>query len=127
MPARWLSLNLFNAMNYTIDATGKKLGRLASEIAIILMGKNDASFERNKVSTNKVVVLNASKLAVDLKKLKTKEYERYSGYPGGLTKEMMENVIARKGYKDVLKWAVYGMLPINKLRARVIKNLTVEE
>jgi len=114
-------------MNYTIDATNKPLGRLATEVATILMGKNDASFVRNAVSQNTVTVTNASKIKVTPKKLLKKTYKRYSGYPGGLTVETMGHVSARKGYREVVALAVKGMLPDNKLKKEMLKHLTVTE
>lgn len=111
---------------YTIDAAGKKLGRVASEAAMILRGKNSPDFAPHKMSGNKVTILNASQ--VDLAAVKMdKEYTRYSGYPGGLTKETRKHLIDRKGYGEIFKKAVYGMLPGNRLRAQIMKNLTVEE
>ncbi|MEK7551964.1 MAG: 50S ribosomal protein L13 [Patescibacteria group bacterium] len=114
-------------MKYTIDAKNKKLGRLATEIAVILMGKNTPEFRRERIADAEVTVTNASKMDIDEKKLTTKKYVRYTGYPGGIRTEGMDNVVNRKGYKDVLKTAVYGMLPKNKLRAKMIKNLEVSE
>lgn len=84
-------------MKYTIDATNKSLGRLASEIAGLLMGKNSTSFTRNEVSGNTVVVTNAGKLKVSPAKLEQKTYSRYSGYPGGLTVSKMSHVVSQKG------------------------------
>ncbi len=114
-------------MEYKIDAENKKIGRIASEIATILMGKNTPDFEKHKVADNTVVVLNASKLSIDPKKLEEKEYERYSGYPGGLKFESLKRLIEKKGYGEVIKYAVYGMLPANKLRPRLMKNLITNE
>ena len=114
-------------MNYTIDATNKPLGRLATEVAAILMGKNSASFARNTVSQNTVIVTNASKIKVTPKKLLEKTYKRYSGYPGGLTVETMGHVGGRKGYREVVATAVKGMLPDNKLKKEMLKHLTVTE
>jgi len=114
-------------MKYTIDAKNKKLGRLATEIAVILMGKNTPGFRRERVADAEVEIINASKMDIDEKKLTTKKYVRYTGYPGGIKTEAMDNLVTRKGYKDVLKTAVYGMLPKNKLRAKMIKNLNVVE
>ncbi len=114
-------------MNYTIDASDKTLGRTASGIAKLLMGKDSASFERNTVAGNKVVVTNASKLKISTTKMKTKTYSSYSGYPGGLKERTMERVIEKKGYSEIFRKAVYGMLPINKLRDKMIKNLTISE
>ncbi len=114
-------------MNYTIDAEGKTLGRTASQIAKLLMGKDSATFQKNQVAKNKVSLINVSKAKIDPKKFKTKTYASYSGYPGGLKETTMERVIEKKGYSEVFKKAVYGMLPINKLRDVVIKNLTISE
>ena len=114
-------------MEYVIDATNKSLGRLATEVATKLMGKNSASFVRNKVSGNTVVVTNASKMKVSPKKLDEKTYVRYSGYPGGLKEFNMAHAISKKGYGEIVKVAVKGMLPDNKLKKDFLKNLTVTE
>jgi large subunit ribosomal protein L13 len=114
-------------MNYTVDATGKTLGRLASEVAVLLMGKNSTTFVRNSVSGNVVIVENASKIKVDPRKLEEKTYARYSGYPGGLKTPTMAQVIGKKGYREVVTIAVKGMLPDNKLKSIMMKNLTVNE
>jgi len=114
-------------MDYKIDATKRSLGRVASEATQFLMGKNLPNFERNKVAESKVHIINASKIKINLTKLKTKEYIKYSGYPGGLKKKTMEEVVAKKGYTEILKKAIYGMLPSNKLRSIIIKNLTISE
>ncbi|MES2087393.1 MAG: 50S ribosomal protein L13 [Patescibacteria group bacterium] len=114
-------------MNYTIDAKGKKLGRVASEAAIYLIGKNNPEFVRNKVSGGTVEIVNASKADINEKRLLQKKYVRYSGYPGGLKAPSMKNVIEQKGYAEIFKLAVYGMIPSNKLRPIIMKNLTVKE
>ena len=110
-----------------IDAKGKKLGRVASQVAVILMGKNLTNQQRNVVPDISVKVSNASKLQIDSKKKTEKDYTSFSGYPGGLKKESMEKLIDRKGFSEVLKLAVYGMLPSNKLRAKMLNNLTITE
>jgi len=112
---------------FTFDATDKKLGRLATEIAVILMGKNDPSYTPNNIAPHKVLVSNASKMAIDPKKMEEKKYTRYSGYPGGLKYETMERIVEKKGYSEILKKAVYGMLPGNKLRQEIMKNLIITE
>lgn len=112
---------------HTIDATGKKIGRVATEAAVFLMGKNQPGFVRNKVSGVKVEILNTSKADIDEKKLMQKRYVRYSGYPGGIKSPTMKNVIEKKGYREVFKLAVYGMLPSNKLRPIIMKNLLIKE
>ena len=112
---------------YTIDASGKPLGRIASEAAMKLMGKNKASYASNMAPQVEVKIVNASKIAVLQKKFKTKEYIRHSGYRGGLTYETMENLVKRLGYKELFRRTVSGMLPKNKLRAIMIKNLNISE
>ncbi|MDH5441990.1 MAG: 50S ribosomal protein L13 [Candidatus Nomurabacteria bacterium] len=115
-----------NTKEYTIDASGKKLGRVASEAAMILRGKNSPDFTPNKVSGNKVHVINASKIDLaDVKLLD--EYMSYSGYAGGQKRETRGHLIDRKGYAPVFEKAVYGMLASNKLRAPLMKNLTITE
>ena len=114
-------------MNYEIDATNKSLGRIATEVALILRGKNQADFERNKQPKNKVIIKNASKLKLTGNKLTGKVYRHHTGYPGGLKEARAEEVIAKKGYAEILKSAVYGMLPDNKLRKIAMLNLTIQE
>ena len=114
-------------MDYTIDAQNKKLGRLASEAAILLMGKNRADFARNTVADAKVKIVNAGKIFVTNKKMDSKIYKNYSGYPGGLKETSMKKVVAVKGMKEALRIAIKGMLPTNKLRPRIMKNLTITE
>ena len=114
-------------MKYIIDAKGKKLGRLASEIAVLLMNKNTPGFKKNEVADVSIKVTNASKLSIDARKIKDKEYNSYSGYPGGLKKKKMGNVISKKGMEFIIKKAVRGMLPNNKLRKERLKLLEVSE
>ncbi|HYC34312.1 MAG TPA: 50S ribosomal protein L13 [Candidatus Paceibacterota bacterium] len=114
-------------MEYKIDATGEKLGRVASKAATLLMGKDSVDFARNKVSENKVHIENASKISITEKKLAESVHARYSGYPGGLTKAALKQVVEKKGYAELLKHAVSGMLPKNKLRAKMLLNLKITE
>ncbi len=111
----------------TIDAKGRKLGRVASETAHILMGKDNPSFVRNKVTSPGVSVTNVGQILVDPKKIKQKKYTRYSGYPGGLKKESLGKVIKDKGMTEAFSRAVYGMLPSNKLRSQRMKLLFIQE
>src|SRR6202012_4956194 len=99
-----------------IDATNKSLGRLASEVAALLIGKDKTDFTRNNLSGNTVTVINAGKLKVTPKKLQEKFYTSYSGYPGGLKERSMAHVVEKKGYKEAITIAVKGMLPDNKLK-----------
>jgi large subunit ribosomal protein L13 len=111
----------------TIDAGGKRLGRVATEIASILIGKDRTDVVRNAVPPVSVTVTNASKLLIDEKKRGQKEYDWYSGYPGGRRNLSMEQLIARQGHAEVLRKAVYGMLPHNRLRAQRMKLLTIHD
>ncbi len=112
---------------YTIDAQNKSLGRVASEVAMILMGKDKADYRPNVVADVKVEIQNASKVKINPKNLKNKLYKRYSGYPGGLKETPMKKVIEKKGYSEIFEIAVKGMLPANKLRPLMMKNLEVTE
>lgn len=111
----------------TIDATNKKLGRIASEAAKILMGKDRADFQKNTFPKVKVHITNASKIILSEKKMRDTTYARYSGYPGGLKTPNMNKIVEDKGYAGLFQNAVYGMLPKNKLRSQMIKNLIVSE
>jgi large subunit ribosomal protein L13 len=112
---------------YTIDAKGGKLGRVASEVAKLLIGKNLTTFVRNSHPDVSVNVINASQLDVSDKKLREKTYARYSGYPGGLTKEKMARTVEKKGFSEALRKAIKGMLPKNKLQTPMLKNLIITE
>lgn len=114
-------------MNYTIDATGKSLGRLASEVAAILNAKNDVNFAKNRVADVKVVVTNAAKVKVTGSKMKESVHKSYSGYPGGLKEMPLAYVVDKKGFGELIKHAVKGMLPKNKLQDIRLKNLEVTE
>lgn len=112
---------------FKINAKGKKLGRIASEIAHVLLGKDSTDFVKNKVSDVQVVVEELNTIDISEKKMGEKEYQRYSGYPGGRKVKKMREVVAQKGLAEVLKSAVYNMLPANKLRGPRMKNLTIKE
>ncbi len=105
-----------------IDATKKPLGRLASEIAKILQGKHRADFSPEKEEVEIVEVENVDKMKISGKKLEQKVYWRHSGYPGGIKKITLKELF-EKNPKEVLRKAVWGMLPKNKLRKRRIKRL----
>jgi large subunit ribosomal protein L13 len=110
-----------------IDATNKKLGRIAQEAAMILMGKDSPDYEPNKVNTDGVHILNASKLDIDEKKKEQKKYRWYTGYPSGLKERSLSELMEKKGMKDVFEKAVFGMLPNNKLRKPRMKKLKISE
>jgi large subunit ribosomal protein L13 len=110
-----------------VDASGRVLGRVASEVAGLLMGKNKPSFLRHKYSGSPVEVVNASKLRITDKKLADIYHTRYSGVPGGLRITHGTETVEKKGLAELIKLAVYHMLPSNKLRREMMKNLTVKE
>jgi large subunit ribosomal protein L13 len=114
-------------MEYTLDAQGKSVGRVATEAAMKLMGKNTPAYKPNVAPDVSVRIVNAAQANISEKKKDEKTYERYSGYPGGLKSATMEEVIAKKGYGEVFRMAVKGMLPKNKLQSVMMKHLTVEE
>ena len=109
---------------HTIDATDKSLGRLAVEIATLLRGKQKPDFVPYKDMGDFVVVKNIKKIRITGKKLEQKMYYRHTGYVGSLKKTPM-GVLFAKNPKEVLRKAVLGMLPKNKLRAKQIKRLKV--
>lgn len=111
---------------YTIDANGKRLGKVATEAASYLIGKNSTAFARNIAPAVTVVILNASKMDVSDKKSK-EIYQSYSGYPGGRKTETLEHLGERRGYGEAVRRTVKGMLPKNKLQSVMMKNLTVTE
>lgn len=91
------------------------------------MGKNRTDFAKNTIPAVEVEVLSASGLILDSKKLRDKLYNHYSGYPGGLKRQSMQHVVDTKGAKEVLRRAVYGMLPKNKLRPKMMLNLKIKD
>jgi large subunit ribosomal protein L13 len=115
------------AKTIEIDATGKVLGRLASEVAIMLRGKYEPTFERHILSNVAVTITNASKVKFTGTKMTGKIHSKYSGYPGGLSHLSLEQLIAKKGYAEPLRLAIYGMLPSNRLRSRMMTKLTITE
>lgn len=124
-----MSTNVLSAKDikrekHHIDASGKILGRLATEIATILMGKKKSQFVPYLDTGDFVVVTNASKVKLSGKKMQNKTYTRHSGYPGGLKVETFDKIIIRKP-EFVLEHAIKGMLPHNKLGQQMIKKLRV--
>lgn len=111
----------------TIDVSGRTLGRVATEIAMSLMGKTKASFKRNVYSGMTVKVINAGKIKITSKKLDEIVHKRYSGIPGGLRIIKGTETREKKGMKELVKFATFQMLPDNKLRREMMKNLIIEE
>jgi large subunit ribosomal protein L13 len=109
---------------YVVDAEGQNLGRLATRIADQLRGKNKPQYTPHVDTGDFVVVVNAEKIAVTGKKLDEKIYYRHSGYPGGLKQRTLREQLDRRP-TEVLRVAVKGMLPKNKLAARQLTKLKI--
>ena len=109
---------------HEIDATEKTLGRLATHIATLLRGKNKPSFQPHIDGGDKVVVRNVSKIKITGQKMNQKVYYSYSGYPGGLKTKKLSTLFAVNP-ADVLRRAVFQMLPDNRLRKEMIKHLDI--
>ncbi|MFH1551480.1 MAG: 50S ribosomal protein L13 [bacterium] len=109
-------------MKHTIDAKNKILGRLAVEVANLLRGKNKTNFVPYLDVGDEVIVINTDKIRVTGQKLKQKTYYHHSSYPGGI-KEIKLGELLKKDSREVIQKAVYGMLPKNKLRDKMIKKL----
>ncbi len=124
MSTNVVSIKDIKREKHAIDASGKILGRLATEVATILMGKKKPTFVPYLDIGDYVVITNASKIKLSGKKMKDKIYTRHSGYPGGLTVETFDKVIVKKP-EFIIEHAVRGMLPQSKLGRQMIKKLTV--
>lgn len=109
-----------------IDATGRRLGRLATEVATKLMGKDSPDFAKHVVAPVTVKVTNASKMDIPLHK-EREIYQSYSGYPGGRSEETLIHLAERLGYAEVFRRSVKNMLPKNKLQKQMMLNLEVTE
>jgi large subunit ribosomal protein L13 len=109
---------------YVVDAADETLGRLASRIAYVLEGKNKPTYTPNLDSGDHVIVLNASRIAVTSDKRETKLYIRHSGYPAGLKEETLGHLLERRP-EEVIRRAVKGMLPRNRLGAQQLRKLKV--
>ncbi len=124
MSTNKLSAKDIKRETHTIDASGKILGRLATEVATILMGKKKPEFVPYLDTGDFVVVTNANKIKVTGKKMRDKVYTSHSGYPGGLKTETFDKMINRKP-EFIIEHAVKGMLPHNRLGREMIKKLKV--
>ena len=109
---------------YVVDASGKVLGRLASEIALRLRGKHKAIYTPHVDTGDFIVVVNAEKILLTGKKLTDKIYYSYSGYPGGLRETAAGKMLAEKPEK-LIRIAVAGMMPKNNLGRKMLKKLKI--
>ncbi|MFA5157759.1 MAG: 50S ribosomal protein L13 [Patescibacteria group bacterium] len=109
---------------YLIDASSAPLGRIATQAAVLLRGKNDPNFMPNVNSGNVVIVINSDQLYLTGNKELSKRYYRHSGYPGGI-KETYFKVMKENDSTEIIKKAIRGMIPHNRLSSEIIKNLKV--
>jgi len=109
---------------WLINADGQILGRLATEIAVLLRGKNKPQFAPSADVGDFVVVVNAEKIAVTGNKLEDKKYYHHSQYPGGIKEKKLKEMLETKP-EEVIRKAVWGMIPKNKLGRAIIKKLKV--
>lgn len=109
---------------YVVDARGETLGRLASRVAGVLRGKHKPGFAPHMDTGDFVIVVNAEKIRVTGKKLDQKMYHRHSGYPGGLKSMTLRQLLARRPTR-VIRRAVQGMLPHNRLGRQMARKLKI--
>ncbi|NWG03402.1 MAG: 50S ribosomal protein L13 [Syntrophaceae bacterium] len=109
---------------YLINAEGKVLGRLATELAKILKGKNKPLYTPHVDTGDFVIVINAGKLTLTGKKMKDKVYYHHTGYPGGIKETSAEKLLAEKP-TEMIRMAVRGMLPKNSLGRQMLRKLKV--
>jgi len=128
---KWYKLNLLNNMTknierktHKLDAAGKPLGRLATDIAVLLQGKHKPEYEPEIDMGDFVHVLNIDKVKLSGKKPEQKIYYRHSGYPGGLKETVLKQLLEKGEFDKVLKLSVDKMLPKNKFRTPRLKRIT---
>ncbi len=109
---------------FVVDATGQRLGLLASRIAVVLEGKHKPGYATHIDTGDHVIVLNAAHIDVSRGKLEHKVYSRHSGYPGGLRQETLGELLARRP-EEVIRRAVKGMLPRNRLGVQQLRKLKI--
>ena len=109
---------------YVVDAADETLGRLASRVARVLEGKHKPTYQPNLDSGDHVIVLNAARIAVSANKRETKLYIRHSGYPQGFKQETLGHLLERRP-EEVIRRAVKGMLPHNRLGTQQLRKLKV--
>ena len=109
---------------YVVDAEGKHLGRLATEIVRVLRGKNKPQYTPHVDVGDFVVVVNADRVVVTGRKAEQRVYRRHSGYPGGMKETSYEQMLARKP-TEILRKAVYGMMPKTRLARKQFKKLKI--
>jgi len=114
----------FQRKTYLVDASGKTLGRLATGIACLLMGKGKAVFAYDQLSGDQVVVINAAQIHVSGKKAEKKVYTHYTGFSGGLRSFVYEDLKERKP-EEIIRLAVSRMVPNNKLGREMMRRIRI--
>ncbi len=112
---------------FTIDATNKRMGRVATEAATILMGKHLPTYQKNLAGQDRVRIINASRILIEERKKEGKIYKSFSGYPSGLKKATLSEVVKKSGYGLLFNKIISGMLPHNRLKRDRLKRLTITE
>jgi large subunit ribosomal protein L13 len=120
-----MSANKLTERWFLVDAKDQVLGRLAVKIANLLMGKDNATFNRGVDAKTNVIVINAGQIKLTGNKLMGKIYRSHTGYPGGLVEKTPAQVLAGKTPTDVVRHAVAGMLPKNKLHNVALDRLKI--
>jgi len=115
-----------NTKTHTIDATGMRLGQMATRAATLLMGKNEPTFAKHIIADVNVIITNVSKLDVPDKK-KGEIYQHYTGYPSGRRTETLSHLAERRGFEEVVRRTIGGMLPNNKHKKPLLAKLTITE
>lgn len=122
---KWCALNLSNMMKtFEIDATGQAVGRVATQVAKMLLGKTDPTYTPNLDPNTQVTIKNASKVKFTGRKLEQKDYKHHTLHPGGLKTVAMKTVF-RKDPTEVMRKAVYGMMTKNRRRDELMQRLTI--
>lgn len=109
---------------YTVDASDQTLGKVAALVAHRLRGKHKPSFSPHQLCGDQIIVLNVEKIAIHPKKMRGKKYIRHSGYLGHISVRTLEKMMEDKP-EEVMRKAVYGMLPRNRLRLQMLKRVHI--
>ena len=113
--------------SYKVDAKGKAIGRVATEVASMLMGKTLTSFQKHIVADVQVTVENASQVSIPVSKLGQIRHKTYSGYPGGLKERTLSHVLEKKGHIEALLLAIGRMIPRNRMHKDRMKRLVITD
>lgn len=124
MPQNKTKQKMIDRKYHLFDSKGKVLGRLATEVATILIGKDKVSYAPHIDGGDFVVIINSDEIDVTGNKRETKIYHRFSGYPGGITSIAFKDQL-KKDSRKLIWQAVYGMLPKNKLRDKMLTRLLI--